>query len=368
MRVALIHDYLIQYGGAERVLEEFTKIFPNAPIFTLIYDAKATGYAFQDANIRTSFLQNIPKPSYSYRFFPLFMPMAIESFDLNKYDLVISSSASFAKGVIMRNGGLHISYCHSPMRYAWNDYKKFTGDSMYPSLIAKTIPFFMPYMRLWDRSSANRPDYYISNSNFIKKKIKKFYNRDAYVIYPPLNFEKFYIDKPKDYFLVVARMVSYKKINIAIETFNKIKLPLKIIGTGPEYKKLKKMAGSTIEFLGLISEFELPKYYAQAQALIFPQEEDFGITALESMASGRPVIAYRRGGVLETVEEDKTGFLFDEQNHQFLKDAVMRFKHAEIDSKYIRESVHRFDKLNFRRQIIKFVQEKLEEENKLIRT
>lgn len=366
MRVALVHDYLIQYGGAERVLEEFCNIFPSAPIYTLFYDETATGHAFSGRDIRTSFLQHIPRIASSYKLFPLLMPMAIENLDLSQYDLILSSSSSYANGVITKGNGVHFSYCHSPMRYAWLNYKNITGDSMYPKFIEKFIPLFLPYMRLWDKQSSQRPDYYICNSKFVKSKIKKYYNKTSEVVHPPLNYHKFYIDKPKDYFLLVGRMVPYKRFDIAIKAFNKLGLPLKVIGKGPEYKKLKNMAGPNIEFLGLVSEQYLPKYYASAQAFIFPQEEDFGITALESMASGRPVIAYRAGGALESISGENTGIFFDKQTPQSLIRAVGEFQKREFDPKYIRASVAKFDKLQFRQNIVKAINNKLKEENKLI--
>jgi len=366
MKVALVHDYLLQYGGAERVLEEFASMFPDAPIYTLAYDASATGYAFEGRDIHTSFLQKIPSPVSFYKFFPLAMPLATEAFDLSDYDIILSSSASFMKGVISPAGSIHICYCHTPMRYAWLDYKKITGDSTFPSLVGKVIPFFMPYLRFWDRTGAQRVDHYICNSHFIGAKIKKYYGRDARVIYPPLNLSKFAIGEVDDYFLIVGRMVPYKRMDIAIDTFNELGLPLKIVGTGPELKRLKKRAKSNIEFVGLVSEERLAHYYASAQALIFPQEEDFGITALESMASGRPVIAYRSGGVLESASEGTTGIFFDEQTVPALKDALARFQKTSFDPQLIRASVEKFDRTHFRRHIHDFIDEKIKESQKLV--
>ncbi|MDX1535227.1 MAG: glycosyltransferase [Candidatus Spechtbacterales bacterium] len=371
MKVALVHDYLVQYGGAERVLEEFSALFPNAPIYTLIYDAEATGHAFEGRDIRTSYLQRMPKKDKLYRLFPLLMPMAIEGFDLSGYDLVLSSSASFAKGVISGGDGLHICYCHTPMRYAWLDHKQIAGDSIYPSFVSKAIPMVMPYMRFWDNQSAQRPDHYLCNSSSVQRKIKKFYGRDSEIVYPPLDFQKFNtfsFKKPKEHFLIVGRMVPYKRFDLAIKAFNELKLPLTVVGSGPEYNKLKEMAGSTIEFTGLISEDELAQYYATSKALIFPQEEDFGITALESMAAGRPVIAYKKGGALESIKEPETGIFFDEQTVESLMDAVIKFKKMKFDSRVIQAHAKKFDRLEFRKQITDFVKKKLEEDKKLIRT
>lgn len=358
MRVALVHDYLTQYGGAERVLEEFAIMFPNAPIFTLIYNPKTTGYVFEGRDIRTSFLQKIPKASSFYRLFPLLMPMAVEKFDFSQFDIVLSSSASFAKGIITGSNTLHACYCHSPMRYAWLDYKKITGNSTYPAMISRFIPFLLPYIRLWDSQSSHRVDAYMCNSKFIRKKIKKYYQRDATIIYPPLNFDHFYISKPKDYFLLVGRMVPYKRFDIAIDAFNDLNLPLKIVGTGPEFNNLKKRAKKNIEFLGLVSEESLSKYYSEARALIFPQEEDFGITALESMACGRPVIAYGAGGALESITEGASGLFFEEQNPESLKAAVMKFQSKNFDPQKIRESVAKFDRLNFHESVYSFLEDR----------
>lgn len=371
MKVALIHDYLVQYGGAERVLEEFSAAFPNAPIYTLVYDEKATGHAFSGRDIRTSFLQKVPKAEKIYRFFPPIMPLAVESFDLSGYDVVLSSSASFAKGVITDGDSVHICYCHTPMRYAWLDYRQMGGDSLYPSFIAKIIPFIMPYMRFWDNQSAQRPDHYLCNSSSVQKKIKKYYNREADVVYPPLDFQKFSsysFKKPKEHYLIVGRMVPYKRFDLAIRAFNELKLPLRVVGMGPEYKKLKDLAGPNIEFLGLISEEDLALEYAESKALIFPQEEDFGITALESMAAGRPVIAYKKGGALESIKEDKTGIFFEEQTAESLASAVKKFEKMSMQKEDIKEHAKMFDRMEFRKKILSYVELKVEENNKIIRT
>ena len=346
------------------MLEQFMYIFPNAPIYTLLYDAAGSGYAFEGRDIRTSLLQKLPRAKSLYKLFPLLMPAAIECFDLRGYDLILSSSASYAKGALTDAKTLHVCYCHTPMRYAWLDYKKITGGSFYPASIARFIPFFMPYLRFWDKNSAARPDYYICNSNFVKKRIAKYYRRDATVIYPPVNHAHYTILKPKNYFLMSGRLVPYKRFDIAIHAFNTLGLPLKIMGDGPEFARLKKIARSNIEFVGLVSEHDLPAYYGEAQALIFPQEEDFGIAALESMSAGRPVIAYRRGGVLESVAEDKTGEFFDEQSPEALIDAVNRFQKTEFNPEVIRAHAARFDRVRFRENIANFIEEKLAEVNK----
>ncbi|MFY9457723.1 MAG: glycosyltransferase [Candidatus Spechtbacterales bacterium] len=359
MRVALVHDYLNQYGGAERVLAAFCEMFPDAPIYTLVYDAKLTGFAFEGRNIKTSFLQKVPFAASRHRYFPIFMPYAVEQLDLSGYDLVLSDSGSYAKGVITKPNTLHVSYCHTSHRYVWENSHKLIGEFGYPRIIKALSPLFMTYVRVWDVTAAERVDAFIANSEFVRRRIKKYYGRDAAVIYPPVNWERFSIQEPADYFLMVGRMVPYKKFGLAVDIFNQLGLRLKIIGDGPERKKLEKKAHSNIEFLGLVSEPNLPEYYARAQALIFPQEEDFGVVALESMASGRPVIAYRAGGALEIIKEGEDGVFFDEQTSDSLIDAIGRFQDIQFDPKLIREHAMRFDKERFKEEIRNFIDQNL---------
>jgi len=349
MKIALVHDYLVQYGGAERVLEAFTELFPYAPIYTLIYDREAMHGIFEDKLIYTSFLQNLPFSRKRHRFFPPLMPLAIEQFDFSKYDIVLSDSSSYAKGIITRPETLHICYMHTPMRYAWDDCQKYTQDFGFPEFIKRLVPFFMSPIRLWDRSSADRIDHFLTNSHFVAKRIKKYYQQDAQVIHPPVNVDRFHVSEThEDYFLIVGRLIAYKRHDIAIEAFNRLKLPLKIIGRGPEMDRLKKMAGSTIEFLGRVSEEDLPGYYAKCRGFVFPQEEDFGIVAIEAMASGRPLIAYRVGDIVEHLEEGKTGVFFDEQTSEAIVRAVEHFRDTDYDPEYIRNKAVPFDKERFK--------------------
>jgi len=360
MRVALVHDYLNQYGGAERVLEAFCEIWPEAPIFTLIYDKARTGAAFEGRKIKTSFLQKVPFVKAHHRPFLMLMPLAIEQFDLSKYDLVLSNSASFAKGVITRPKTLHICYCHTPTRYVWDDSHKYVEEFNYPKLIKKFIPPFLNYLRLWDEAASSRPDKYIANSCFVSQRIKKYYQQAAEVIYPPVKTKNFYLSqKPGDYFLIVSRFLPYKKIDLAISAFNELGWPLKIIGDGPERRKLKKMARSNIEFLGLVGEKDLVEYYVRSRALIFPQEEDFGISAVEAMSAGRPVIAYRGGGALEIIKEGETGLFFEEQTVKSLLDALKNFQDEQFDGQYIQTYAWQFDKEIFKNKIKEFVEKSL---------
>jgi len=347
MKIALVHDYLNQYGGAERVLEAFTEIFPSAPIFTLIHDPK---------KIYTSFLQKIPLAKSHHRSFPLLMPIAIEKFDLSDYDVVLSDSASFAKGIITKPETLHVCYCHTPPRFAWDDSHKYIKEFVMPKLAKIFVPLFMNYIRLWDREASWRVDKFICNSNFVAQRIKKYYKRQAKIIYPPVDTKKFTLgNKISNYFLMVGRLLAYKHFDIGIKAFNKLELPLKIVGNGPERKNLGKIAKKNIEFLGELRGEELKKYYQRCQALVFPQEEDFGLVALEAMACGRPVIAYQGGGALESIKQDKTGIFFDQQTPESLIRAINKFRADKFNPQKIRKHVLKFDKEIFKKKIKDFV-------------
>lgn len=344
MKIALVHEYLNQFGGAERVLQVLCSTFPDAPIYTLFYDAEATGGVFEDREIRTSFLQKVPFIKKYHRFFPIFMPLAIERFDFSDFDVVLSISASFAKGIITKPGTKHICYCLTPPRFLWDDSQKFVEEFNYPRLIKWILPPLITYLRLWDREASFRVDEFLAISNFVKDRVKKYYLRDSDVVYSPVNVSKFYIsNEVSDYYFMVGRLVSYKRFDLAIKAFNKLGWPLKIAGIGPEMKKLQKMANKNIEFLGLISDDKLAELYSHSRAFIFPQEEDFGITPLESMASGRPVIAYRGGGAVETIKEGETGVFFDDQSIDSLISAVKKSKHLNFDPEKCRKQADKFD-------------------------
>ncbi len=361
MRIALVHDYLNQYGGAEKVLEAFVEIFPDAPIYTLLYDKKVVDKFFSGKKIKTSFLQRIPFIRKHHRLFPPLMPLAVERLDLSDYDVVLSDSAAFGKGVITRPNTLHVCYCHTPIRYAWDDSHKYIREFSMKKIAKIFVPIFMNYLRLWDREAAYRVDKFICNSNFVAQRIKKYYKQESEVIYPPVDTDIFNLnnktDKEQDYFLMVGRLLPYKRFDMAIEAFNKLELPLKIIGNGPEMRKLKKMANWNIEFLGEKNNQELKQCYQNCRALIFPQEEDFGIVALEAMACGRPVIAYRGGGALESILEGKTGVFFDEQTVGSLIEAVKKFEDLKFDSRAIYQHALKFNKENFTKKIKEFIDE-----------
>ena len=363
MKIALVHDYLVQYGGAERVLECFTEIWPYAPIYTLIYDEEKTHGIFKNKRIYTSFLQNFPYSRKNHRIFPPLMPPAIEQFDLSQYDIILSDSSSYAKGLITLPETLHICYCHTPMRYAWDDCQKYIEEFGFPGFVKKFIPFLMNYIRVWDRMSADRPDAYIANSKFVASRIKKYYRKNSTVINPPIDINKFRLDEKKEnYFLMVGRLMTYKRFDIVIEAFNRLGWPLKIIGgQGPDKKRLMKMAKPNIEFTGRLSDEDLAKTYARAKAFIFPQEEDFGIVAIEAMAAGRPIIAFRGGDIVEHVQEGREGIFFDKQTPEALIEVLQKFNSENFDSRKIREKALPFDRELFKDKIKNYVENNLQE-------
>ncbi len=366
MKIALVHDYLVQYGGAERVLESFCKVFPDAPIFTLLHNRETMKGSFEGKNIITSSLQHKALASKYHRIFPPLMPSAIEEFDLSIYDVVLSDSSSFAKGIITRPETLHISYVHTPMRYAWDDCQKYTQDFGWPLKLEKIVPFLMNPIRLWDKYSAHRIDKCVANSQFVANRIKKYWDKNATIIHPPVSMDNFFISETQeDYFLMVGRLITYKKHDIAIEAFNELGLPLKIIGRGPEIEKLRKKAKSNIEFLGRVDDNELATYYSKSKGFIFPQEEDFGIVAIEALASGRPLIAFKGGDIVEHMTDGEHGILFPEQTATSLKNAIERFNELEFDPIKIRAKAEQFDKNIFESKIKEYVYTSFQEFKKM---
>ncbi len=364
MKIAIVHDYLVQYGGAERVLEAICEIWPQAPIYTLLHDSELVHHKFDNKVVRTSFLQKIPFAKKHHRIFPPLMMLGIEQFNLDYYDIVLSDSSSFAKNLITNPNTLHITYCHTPMRYGWDDCQYYTQEFSLPGIVKKIVPLLMNYIRMWDFFGSYGVDHFIANSKFVSTRIQKYYHRDSYVINPPVNVNDFHIckeDERGEYFLMVGRMMKYKKMDLVIETFNELKLPLKIVGRGIEKEYLEKIAGPTVEFLGRVTDEELYDIYAKAQAFIFPQEEDFGIVAIEALASGRPLIAFRGGDIVEHIQEGKSGIFFENQTKKDLIAAIKKFQKTDFDSEFIRSTSLRFEKKNFQNKIEKFVNERLEE-------
>ncbi len=299
-KVALIHDWLTGMRGGEKVLEVFCEIFPEADLFTLLHIPGSVSKTIESRAIKTSFIQKLPFARRRYRnMLPLF-PLAIEGFDLNGYDLVLSSSHCVAKGVIPPPGALHISYIHTPMRYVWDMRHDYFGGR--GGLSGRLIALFSHYLRMWDVTSSARVDRFIANSAHVARRVEKYYRRPAHVIHPPVECSRFGLSRERgDFYLIVSAFAPYKRIDVAIEAFNTLGLKLKVIGTGQDGKRLRSMAKGNVEFLGWKSDEELAGYYARCKALVFPGEEDFGIVPLEAMACGRPVIAYGKGGALETI-------------------------------------------------------------------
>jgi len=355
MKIALLHDYLNQAGGAERVLLALAHLFPQAPIYTLIHDKKRLR-GFENKDIRTSFLQKLPFSASKTRWYLPLMPSAVEQLDLSDYDLVISSTSALIKGVITHPQTIHVCYCHTPTRYLWSDTHKYPREINEGKLVKNFLPILLSWLRQWDQIAAQRVNHFIANSNFVAQRIKNYYNRESTVIYPPVDTENFYISPELgNYYLIISRLKPYKRVDLAIRAFNKLNIPLKIIGTGEDEKRLKKMAKHNIEFLGAVSEIEKRKYLSQCLAFINPQEEDFGITVVEAMASGRPVIAYGAGGALETILENQTGKFFPEQTWESLVDTVIKFKPQEFKPQAIKDHAEKFNTQNFYQKMSDFI-------------
>ncbi len=353
MKIAIVHDWLTNMGGAEQVVINFKKIYKNAPIYTTFYNPNKLDKELQNVDVRTSFLQKKKMVTNHKKYFPL-MPLAFENFNLNEYDVILSSSSSCAKGVITKPGSVHICYCHTPMRYAWelrDDYIKEAGR-----LKRRLIKILLHYMRIWDFVSASRVDYFIANSTAVQKRIQKHYKREAIVINPPVRCNLFNISETDgDYYFIVSRLVGYKRFDLAVKACSELGKKLIIIGDGPEREKLEKLANENVTFLGRQSDDVVKKYMSECKALLFPGEEDFGIVPVEAQACGRPVIAFGKGGVLDTVIDGKTGILFPEQTVESIKDAIIQFENANFDKKKIREHAMKFDEKVFQDKIQEYV-------------
>ncbi len=356
MKLALVHDWLNTLGGAERVLIELHKTFPQAPIYVLFYDKRFVRQWLPDAAVHASFLQKIPFITRIYPMLALLMPIAIESFDLSHFDRVISSSVTFSKGLVLKPSTKHICYCYSPARFLWDRHAEYINGREYPWLTRIS----QHLLRLWDYSAADRADHFVAISEAVKDRIGKYYRKEATVIYPPATLtarpEK--IVPHQDFYLIVSRLYDYKNIRLAIETFNKLGYPLVIIGDGPDRRALEREAKKNIVFLGARDDATLASYYNACRAFIMPQEEDFGLTPVEAMQFGKPVVALRKGGALETVVEGRTGEFFDDAIPEAMADAIGRLN-ARYTSYYpteIKEHAKQFSAERFKAAIMQVLQ------------
>ena len=342
MKVAIVHDYLNQLGGAERVVGVLHQLFPQAPVFTSIVDRNRLWPSLVDADIRTSWMQSLPGLQRHFKKYLPFYPIAMESFDLQEYDLVISSSSAFAKGVRTRKDAIHFCYCHTPMRFVW-DYDRYVEREQFGQITRTFLPMLIDRLKAWDLRTAGNPTRYIANSSVVADRIRRYYGKEPTIIFPPVEIDRFSFAASKgDYFLLVSRLNPYKRIDLAIEAFNDLGLPLRIVGDGPDRPILERMAKPNIQFLGRRPDEEVARFYAECRGFVFPGEEDFGITPLEANAAGSPVIAYQAGGALDTVVDEESGIFFKEQTVAALKQAVLRCDSHFWDRDRLRQNAMRF--------------------------
>jgi glycosyltransferase involved in cell wall biosynthesis len=355
MRVALVHDWLTGLRGGEKVLEVLCELFPNATLFTLVHVEGATSATIESLPIRTAFTQKLPGVKRLYRWYLPIHPWAIESLDLSEFDVVLSSSHCVAKGAISRPGAVHISYCHTPMRYVWDRFEDYFGNGLAAKLVYGPVA---RRLREWDRESARRVDHFIANSTYVAGRIEKYYGRQAdAVIPPPVDTERYTpsADDPDDYFLVVSALVPYKRIDLAIDAFRRRKDSLIIVGSGPSARRLQRAAPPNVEFRGWVSDDELKTLYRHCRACLLPGVEDFGIVPLEAQASGAPVVAYGHGGALDTVRDGETGIFFAEQTPEALSRAIDKVCSLRLNKKLLRDWALGFSRESFRRRMQDFI-------------
>lgn len=348
MRVAIVYDRVNKWGGAERVLLALHRLFPQAPLYTSVYNPQKAGWA-EDFDVKTSFLQQFPFAKTSHEVYPLLMPLAFESFSFDEYDLVISVTSEAAKGILTKPHTKHLCYCLTPTRYLWSGY-----ESYFPTSFQRFVSRpFVSYLRKWDKVAASRPDSFVAISKEVQQRVKTYYEKEASVVYPPVSLGLTYtpkaIEKPdaRDYYLVVSRLVPYKRVDLAVKACTSLGRPLVVVGSGSEYERLKHLAGPTVRFVGSVSDDELCHYYKNAKAFLFPGYEDFGITMVEAHAFGIPVIAYKRGGALEIVKDRKTGILFAEQTEEGLVSAIKEFEKHTFSKTVISSQAKQFSETVF---------------------
>lgn len=370
MNIALVHDYLTRLGGAERVLKTLSEIFPKAPIYTLLYDESKVSPIFSKERVVTSRLQKMPllmrrNPRY---LLPL-LPRVVEEWDFSNFDIVISSNSAFVHGIITAPKTHHLCYFHSPMRFAWDWTHEYIAEQRIGLLRKIAIAHLLKKIRMWDCAAASRVDTAIANSRTVQQRIAKYYRRHAEIIYPPVDISRFKISRSSEnFFLIISQLTPYKKIDLAIQLFNKIQRRLVIIGDGPQHNYLQSIAGDTIDFLGFKDDATVKTYLENCRALIFPGEEDFGITPIEAMACGKPVVAFGKGGVTESVIEGITGEFFYEPTVASMEDGLARFmqneKHFNPDA--CRRQARKFDKETFIEHMKKAIAEALKKEKEMV--
>lgn len=342
-------------GGAERVAEAMHNSFPSAPMYTLVAHPNGIPQGLRAADIRTSPLQKLPSIDRHFRHYFMLYPFAVENFDLSEYDLIFSSSSGYAKGVRRRRNAIHVCYCHTPMRWVWR-YDDYVARERFGGVARAALPYLLWGLRKWDLRASRQPNYYIANSRLVAQRIKKIYGREAFVIPPPIDVQRFQMaNEVDDYYLVLSRLMPYKRIDLAIEACKRMNRRLIIIGDGPDRQRLEKLADDRIEFLGRQPDKIVNYYAARCQALLFPGEEDFGMVPLEVNAAGRPVIAYRGGGALETVVENVTGVFFDQQNGHSLAEAIEKFEGLSWQQEILRHHAEKFDRNVFAFRVLQFL-------------
>jgi glycosyltransferase involved in cell wall biosynthesis len=342
VQIAVVHDYFTQRGGAEKVAEELVRMIPSASLHATVALEKLMPPGLAGRPVETSWMQKMPLIEKHYRLYFLLYPLAVRSLDLSPYDLVISSSSGYAKGVRTRRDAIHVCYCHTPMRWVWN----FDGYSARETMGAAQrmiLPPLIDALRKWDHNASRFPDHFVANSKTVADRIERTYGRAAEVIHPPIDVNRFHAsDEQEDYYLILARLVSYKRLDLAVEACTLLGRKLMVIGDGPDRARLMAKAGPTVKFLNRLSDVEVEQYASRCRALIFPGEEDFGMAPLEIAAAGRPTIAYRAGGAVETIIDGETGVFFDTQTVESLADAIVRFEGVEWSSQHLRRHAEGF--------------------------
>lgn len=355
-RVAIVHDYLNQIGGAERVVGLLHRLFPEAPIYTTILDRSRLIPELANADIRTTWMQRIPGILKHFKHFFWLYPRAVESIDLRGYDLVISSSSAYAKGISVKGDTLHVCYCHTPMRFAW-DFSTYMEAFPVPPFQRKLVKWMMHPMRVWDRSTSAGVHHFIANSSIVRQRIKNYYGRESSVIYPPVNLSRFKVGcESDDYYLVVSRLVSYKRLELAVQACTRLNRKLIVIGEGPDRFRLESLAGPTVRFLGRLPDEEVVRYMQRCTAFIFPGIEDFGITPLEVNACGRPVVAFRGGGALDTIVPYVNGVFFEEQTADSLIERLLSIDNRKWDAAEIRKHAEKFSEEAFSSKLLKLIE------------